>query len=78
MGLVRRREDPDDRRIVLLELDDAGQAVLDRLVARRRAHLRATLQRLSPADRQAVARALRILTKTMQAVADPAAEGTAT
>jgi len=78
MGLVRRREDPDDRRIVLLELDDAGRAVLDRLVARRRALLRATLQRLSPADRQAVARALRLLTETMRAVADPASEGTRT
>ncbi len=75
LGLVCRREDPGDRRIVLLELDEAGKALLDRLVARRRAHMRATLERLSPADRKVVARALRTLIETMRTVAQPSDGG---
>ena len=71
MGLVRRLEDPDDRRIVLLDLDAGGRTILDDLVARRRAHLRASLQRLSPTYRRAVAQAMRTLIETMRNVADP-------
>ncbi|MET1231635.1 MAG: MarR family winged helix-turn-helix transcriptional regulator [Candidatus Limnocylindrales bacterium] len=71
MRLVRRSEDPADRRVVLLELDEPGVAMLDRLVARRRAHLRATLERLSPTDRAVVARALRMLIETMRTTARP-------
>ncbi len=54
MGLVERRDDPDDRRNVILSVRDRGQQVVDDVLNRRRALLTDLLARLSPADREAI------------------------
>jgi DNA-binding MarR family transcriptional regulator len=46
-GLVERRDDPDDRRVILVYPTDAGLAVFADLEAHRRAGLEATLNKLS-------------------------------
>jgi DNA-binding MarR family transcriptional regulator len=51
-GLVRRLPDPTDRRATLVELTDAGRAVLDAVASARHEGAAARLDRLTP-DEQA-------------------------
>jgi len=62
-GLVRRLPDPDDRRGVIIELTDAGIAVVDEAVAANIVSERALLDRLGPKD---VAELEAILRKVQQ------------
>lgn len=57
-GLLRRMPDPQDRREVRLMLTPAGRRLLDELHERRRAALASVLERMSPADRHDLVRAL--------------------
>ena len=57
-GLLRRVPDPRDRREVRLLLTPAARRVLDDLRERRRQALAAVLDRMSPAGRQDLVRAL--------------------
>ncbi len=57
-GLLDRRDDPADRRQLLLDLTPAGRAVIDGVLARRRAAIADVLQRMPTAHRRVVGRAL--------------------
>jgi DNA-binding MarR family transcriptional regulator len=49
-GLVRRLDDPDDRRGVIIELTDEGQRVVDEAVAALAISDRQLLDRLDPQE----------------------------
>lgn len=49
-GLVRRLDDPDDRRGVIIELTDEGREVVDEAVAALAASDRQLLERLAPQE----------------------------
>jgi DNA-binding MarR family transcriptional regulator len=57
-GLLRRVPDPRDRREVRLLLTSSARRLLDELRDRRQAALGEVLGRMSPADQQALVRAL--------------------
>jgi DNA-binding MarR family transcriptional regulator len=57
-GLLRRVPDPRDRREVRLTLTPAARRMLDELRERRRAALAEVLERMAPAARQDLVRAL--------------------
>lgn len=54
LGLVDRRDDPDDRRNVILAARDRGRQVVDDVLNRRRELLTGLLAHLSAADREAM------------------------
>ena len=60
-GLVERRPDPSDRRATLVELTGQGTGVLDAIRAARGTEAERFFGRLSPADRDHLARILREL-----------------
>ena len=60
-GLVRREVDPDDRRVARITLGRQGKQLLDRSRSRKTAYLARRLRALSPAERDAVRRAVGIL-----------------
>ena len=68
-GLARREEDPADRRITRLIATDAGLAVLDRMVAGQREHMREVLARLSPDELAIVDRAFELLYEGVRRIA---------
>ncbi len=56
-GLVRRDEDPSDRRQVLVSITDAGMAEVKETRRRRNEWLAGRLAELDPAEREVLARA---------------------
>jgi DNA-binding MarR family transcriptional regulator len=66
-GYITRRVAPTNRRATLLELTDAGRAVLDELVATRTRALDAVARRMSDADRAALLAGTRAFTAAHQA-----------
>jgi DNA-binding MarR family transcriptional regulator len=60
-GFVERRDDPADRRAVLVAVTDAGRREVRRLREARTRVLAERLERLSPADRSTLAAALPVL-----------------
>jgi DNA-binding MarR family transcriptional regulator len=60
-GLVERRHDSDDRRVVLVDLEPAGRDVFRDLSARRRERLGRVLRELSDDDLAAFLRGIRAL-----------------
>jgi DNA-binding MarR family transcriptional regulator len=60
-GLVERRHDTEDRRVVLVELEQAGRDVFRDLSARRRERLGRVLRELSDDDLAAFLRGIRAL-----------------
>jgi DNA-binding MarR family transcriptional regulator len=60
-GLVRRRPDPDDRRATLVELTEHGTGVMEAIRTARGTEAERVFDRLSPADREHLARILRQL-----------------
>ena len=79
-GLVERRHDTEDRRVVLVQLTPAGSDVFRDLAARRREHLARLLRELSDDDLAAFLRGVRALRGARSrliaagAMHDPAAE----
>ncbi len=61
-GLLDRRDDPADRRHVLLSPTDAGIASLDRMRELNTGHMRLMLEHVSDADLATIDRAIRALT----------------
>jgi DNA-binding MarR family transcriptional regulator len=57
-GLIERREDPDDRRLVRICLTDEGRSVLEEIDIAARAYLREILSRLSETQVRELVRAL--------------------
>ncbi len=62
-GYLSRTPDDDDRRKVILDLTDAGRAVVKETVRRRDAWLEEALGELTAAERKALARASEIMRK---------------
>lgn len=60
-GLVERLRDGDDRRVVLVQLSDAGRQELSALQAKRRQRMAAALELLSPDQRRTLLDAIRNL-----------------
>ena len=58
LGLLDRREAPQDRRNVTLTLTDWGQQLVDKVTKHRRAAIERVLRRMSSAERERVATAL--------------------
>ena len=57
-GLLKRTEDPDDRRYLALDLSKRGHDVVERVMAHRRASILAVMENMSAARRRALAEAL--------------------
>ncbi|MGP9019892.1 MarR family winged helix-turn-helix transcriptional regulator [Streptomyces sp. BR1] len=62
-GLVDRRTNPANRREVVLRLTEAGHALVDRVMAHRRAEISELVAKLPPESRAALVPALRALTQ---------------
>jgi DNA-binding MarR family transcriptional regulator len=80
-GLLDRKDDPADRRQVVVTLTGRGTATLDRMRELNAAHLRRMLDHVSDADLTTIERAIRILGEAAMAIstatADPPATATA-
>lgn len=70
-GLVRRRPDPADRRVVLVQLTAAGRSVVDGAIADLIKQEHALLTGLSATDRRALAALLRRLVTPFDAARRP-------
>ena len=69
-GLVSRTSDPLDRRVVVLDLTDAGREVLEKARHRRRASLQRTLASWSEADLDDFGRLMREFNASMDRLRD--------
>lgn len=65
-GLIGRRCDAGDRRVNRVEVTGAGRAVLARTRTRKDAYLASRLDRLSPAERDILVRALPVLERLLE------------
>ena len=63
LDLLKRTEDPDDKRASLVELSEHGRTVLNTLVSERTIGMLTRLERLPPAERARVDAALPALEK---------------
>lgn len=64
-GLVRRVEDPNDRRRTLLEITETGHALFEHLRQRLQKHLAEQLETLTPQERQVALAGLQVLEKAL-------------
>jgi DNA-binding MarR family transcriptional regulator len=64
--LVARRRDAEDRRVIRVEITDAGRALLADVRTRKRAYLEEQLATLSPRDRATLERAASILERLIE------------
>lgn len=64
-GLLERRSDPSDRRVVINQVTADGSALVERLREERRARLRQGLDRLSSQELQVVAQAMTTLARAL-------------
>lgn len=69
-GLITRRPAPSNRRSTLLELTDAGRAILDELVALRVRAFGAVADQMSNQDRAALIQGAHAFTATQQRLSD--------
>jgi DNA-binding MarR family transcriptional regulator len=60
-GLVERRREPDDRRVILVHRTDAGDAVFGEMAAERRKHLEVLFDRMSDEELESFLVGLRAL-----------------
>jgi DNA-binding MarR family transcriptional regulator len=58
IGMVDRREDPADRRNIVLTLTADGQGLIDRVIDHRRSAVRRILRQMTPQQRELLAAAL--------------------
>jgi len=75
-GLVERRHDEADRRVVLVVPTDAGASVFREMLEQRREHLRAVLGQVAEVDLKSLLSGLRAVRKAREAIhaADAAGE----
>ncbi len=66
-GLVSRRENPEDRRVMLLEATEKGKMLLADLRESRTGYLSEALANLSPQELSVVARGLTLKAKALEA-----------
>lgn len=74
-GLVERRHDADDRRIVAVHLTDQSQGIFHDIAARRRAHLATLLGELTDDERAGLLRGIRAIRVARERLQD--AQGSA-
>lgn len=72
LGLVSRRENPDNRRHTLIALTPDGASVVRRVTARRRREIKKLVARMAERDSETLVRALRAFAA---AAGEPTAEG---
>jgi DNA-binding MarR family transcriptional regulator len=72
-GLVERRQDPDDRRVVIVHLTEAGATVFRDLATERRRHLSALLDRMTERELKAFLVGLRAMRRVRTEIAKIAA-----
>jgi DNA-binding MarR family transcriptional regulator len=77
-GFVERRDDPDDRRVALVTLTDAGRARLEAMMPPYLRHVSAVMAGLSERDRQGLQRALVRLQEGLEGLHAAGAAGGAT
>ena len=65
-GLVHRVGDPDDGRRIIVEVTDAGHALIDETRNRRNARMRAEFALLSPEDRAAFVRVSELMAEMLR------------
>jgi MarR family transcriptional regulator, organic hydroperoxide resistance regulator len=65
-GLVTRAENPDDRRVILLNATRKGEALIVGLRERRTNHLSKALDNLTDDELETVAKGLSILTRSLE------------
>lgn len=70
MGLLDRREDPADRRNVVLSLTRNGTGTLERMLKHRRAVLDQVMRRMSKADQEHLIRVMEALSTAADQLAD--------
>lgn len=66
-GLIRRDEDPVDRRLLALNLTEAGRELVEKVMAHRRDQIEELLSRVPAAKRRTLASALRTFAATATA-----------
>lgn len=71
-GLLHRRDDPNDRRNLVLELSADGRALVERVMDDRRAAIAEILQEMPPARRRALVPVLRAFAAAAGEVPDGA------
>ena len=69
-GFVTRRSDPDDRRTVLVELSRRGQHILDIMERGSSDHFGRLIEKMTPAERDALATTLRAFLRISAEMAD--------
>ncbi|MFI5783240.1 MarR family winged helix-turn-helix transcriptional regulator [Nocardia sp. NPDC051570] len=57
-GLIDRKPNPESRRELIIELTSRGRRVVDAVTTRRRTEIAAVVERMRPADRTGLVRAL--------------------
>ncbi len=70
-GLVARREDPHDRRHVVLRLRARGAAMVEKLMSDRRDVFARIAEHMTPPDRRRLARGLASFLAATQEITDP-------
>jgi DNA-binding MarR family transcriptional regulator len=73
-GLVERRREPDDRRVVLVHPTDAGNAVFGEMAAARRHTLEPLLDRMTDDELHSLLVGFRALRRVRSEMAEPAGE----
>jgi DNA-binding MarR family transcriptional regulator len=74
-GIVERRREPDDRRVVLVHPTDAGRAVFSELAAERRRYLEPLLDRMTDGELESFLVGWRALRRVRSEMAETAGEG---
>ena len=76
-GLVERRREPDDRRVILVHRTDAGDAVFGEMAAERRKHLETLFDRMTDEELESFLVGLRALRRVRsEAMAETHSEET--
>ena len=71
-GLVERRHQPDDRRVILVHATDAGDSVFRDLAMERRKHLAGLLDRMTDAELESFLTGLRAMRRVRtEAMSEP-------
>jgi DNA-binding MarR family transcriptional regulator len=66
-GLVERRHDPADRRRTILTITEGRERAVSEGLEKRAAHLRRTLDRLTPSQREGLITGLEVLAEEISA-----------
>jgi len=71
-GLLTRLADPDDGRVALVDITEAGQALIDERTQTRRERLAALITTLSPEDQAALALSAHVALPILQRLVENA------